>query len=411
MSYFKTIKIDTDGPAGDAFGRLRVSNPTVLFDSKQLFDNQPLFWDDQETSGTGTGSTHSVNTASSTMTVSSSTAGTRVRQTFQRFNYIPGRSQLIFLTSRMDVGGTGIVSRIGLFDDNNGLFFENNEGTFNVVARTSTSGSPIDSATPQSSWNIDPMDGTGPSGLTLDITKTNVFVIDFEWLGVGRVRYGITIDGVYYYIHALSTANNLTSAFMSTPNLPLRYEISNDGTGAASSLEHTCSSVASEGEVDNLGIVESITTDGAHVTTNTENTWYAIMGIRLKSTHIGSVIEILSSSIQIQNASQRILWGIFFNPSVSGTFTYGDLDSSSVQFAIGATTNTVTGGKLIQHGFSESAGNSAGGAGSAGFNIKNTLKLGASIDGTRDQIVLCAKPIGGSTAVEIEGGMTWQELD
>ena len=74
----------------DAFGRSRVSEPYTVFDSKQLGSNQSLFWDDQETSGSGTSSDYSEDTSSTTLTVSATTAGTRVRQTFQRFNYQPG---------------------------------------------------------------------------------------------------------------------------------------------------------------------------------------------------------------------------------------------------------------------------------------------------------------------------------
>ena len=67
MSYIRNVILDTNNPTGDAFGRLRVSEPTTLFDSKQIFDAQPLLWDDQETSGSGTTgapSGHSTATAS-----------------------------------------------------------------------------------------------------------------------------------------------------------------------------------------------------------------------------------------------------------------------------------------------------------------------------------------------------------
>jgi hypothetical protein len=117
---------DFGGGAGgkDAFGRLRISNPEMIFNSKQIFDNQPLYWDDIQESGSGTSSVHSVNTASSTLSVSATTAGKRTRQTFMRFNYQPSKSQLIFITGILKAsgGGTGIITRMGYFDDDNGLF-------------------------------------------------------------------------------------------------------------------------------------------------------------------------------------------------------------------------------------------------------------------------------------------------
>lgn len=411
MSYIRNVIIDTNNATGDAFGRLRVSEPTTLFDSKQIFDSQPLLWDDQETSGSGTGSSHSTNTASTTMTVGTA-AGTRVRQTFQSFNYQPGKSQLILLTGVIDKsgGGAGIIRRVGQFDANNGLFFEDNEGTLRVVRRTSTSGSPVDNAVAQSSWNIDPMDGTGPSGVTIDISKTNICVIQYEWLGVGAATFGFNIDGVTYPCHQFRNANNLTVVYMSTPNLPLRYEISNDGTGSASSLEHICASVMSEGGTQDLGQVRYASTGGTHVDLTSENTVYALIGIRLKSAYIGSAVKILNASIQLHTASHQCEWTIRLNPTVAGTFTYSDQTNSAVQIATGATANTVTGGTIISGGHIESSGATGGKAGSEESELVNALRLGANIAGTVDTIVVCLMPIAGSSNVDAEAGITWQEL-
>jgi hypothetical protein len=146
-----------DSPSIDAFARWRVSNPETLFDSKQIFDNQPLFWDEELESGAGITSAHSTATASTVITSTLNTAGTFTRQTFQRFNYQPGKSQLILITGILDRsgGGTGVQRRIGYFDDDNGLFFEDDEGTVKVVRRTSVTGTPVDNKVTQASWNLD----------------------------------------------------------------------------------------------------------------------------------------------------------------------------------------------------------------------------------------------------------------
>ena len=169
----------------DAFARQRISNPETLFDSKQIFDSQPLFWDDQEISGSGTSSTYSKPNARTRLAVSASTAGVRTRQTFMRFNYQPGKSQLVIMTAVMsDASSQGISARVGQFDDDNGLFFVAEDVTIKVVLRTSTSGSAVDTKVSQTNWNIDKLDGTGNSGVTLDPTKTQILFIDYEWLGV-----------------------------------------------------------------------------------------------------------------------------------------------------------------------------------------------------------------------------------
>lgn len=99
MTLLRNVNIKaSDSPSIDAFGRWRVSNPVTIFDSKQIYDTGLLFWDDQEVSGAGTSSVHSVDKAATTISVSATTAGKRVRQTFRRFNYEPGKSQQVLMT-------------------------------------------------------------------------------------------------------------------------------------------------------------------------------------------------------------------------------------------------------------------------------------------------------------------------
>jgi hypothetical protein len=194
-----------DSPSIDAFARARFSQPFTLFDSKQIWDdpdiannaeNYPLFWDNQEVSGGGTSTAFNVNRASTILGVSLNTAGERVRQTKQRFNYQPGKSQVGIFTC-INLGSTsGIAKRVGLFDDANGLFFQSQDGVVSVVVRSFATGVAVDTAIPQSSWNKDKMDGTGASGVTLDFAKSQIPFVDFEWLGVGRVRFGWFVDGM-----------------------------------------------------------------------------------------------------------------------------------------------------------------------------------------------------------------------
>lgn len=412
MTYFKEIKIDTNNATGDAFGRVRTSAPKTLFDAKQIYDNAPLFWDDQQVSGSGTASVHSSQRASSVLSVSNLTAGRRLRQTYQRFNYQPGKSLLALMTGilKKSGGGNGITKRIGYYDDNNGLFLECSNDIIRFVRRTNVTGTPVDNTVNQSAWNVDKMDGTGSSGITMDFTKTNIFVMDFEWLGVGRVRMGFNIDGVTYVAHEFLNANVLDAVYMSDPNLPLRYEIINDGTGAASEIECICTSVMSEGDLDPLGINRYASTNGTHVDVATENTDYALLGIRLKSGYPGTSVLLTTISIFIGTASDYCEWRIFFNPTVAGTFTYADETNSAVQIARGATTNTVTGGILIDGGHAFSSGNAGGATGAVVSKIENALRLGLAIDGTPDEIVLTARPINGSSNVDIEAGLSWREL-
>lgn len=395
-----------DTPSIDAFGRMRSAEPLTLFDSKQLHDSQPLFWDDQQVSGSATASNYITNKAATRISVGAATAGKRVRQTFMRFNYQPGKSQLVFLTAVVDSigGGSDVKRSFGFFDDDNGIFFLDDEGTNKVVRRSYTTGSAVDEEVAQSSWNLDTLDGSGgdsnKSGYTLDISKSQILVIDLEWLGVGRVRIGFVIDGQPIYVHQFLHANVLDVVYMSTPNLPLRFEIENVGSGGISQLECICGTVISEGGQQDNGVLRSESTSGTHLDANAADTLYAALGIRLKSTHLDSVVKLVRASM-LAESNDNFEWSLWWNPTVAGTFTYTGQTDSCVEIATGATANTVSGGYRMD-----------GGWGAANLEIasdvENALRLGAAIDGTPDEIVFCARPL--SSNADIQSCMTWREL-
>lgn len=403
MSRLQNVNIKAQDSASiDAFDRLRVSNPFTIFDSKQIFDKQPLFWDDQQVSGTGTLSNYNQNKAATTIQVDDTTAGKRVRQTFRRFNYQPGKSQLIFMTFKVGTTSSGVTKQIGIFDDDNGVYLEKTSSSFSINRRTKASGSVVNNTVAQASWNLDTMDGNGSSGINIDTTKTQILIIDIEWLGVGRVRCGFVVDGIVYYFHEFLNANNLAVVYMSTPNLPLRYVIENDGTGAASTMDTICASIISEGGQQDTGVIIAADTGSTHLNANTANTVYAVIGVRLKSTHLGATIDFLNMSM-ISETADDFRWALHFNPTVDGTFTYSDITNSACQRALGATANDITDeGTVLASGYASTDTQQAGAV------LENALRLGAAIDGTRDEIVLSVTPL--SANADIQASLNWREL-
>jgi|APSaa5957512493_1039668.scaffolds.fasta_scaffold14626_3 hypothetical protein len=390
-----------DSPSIDAFARWRVSNPETIFDSKQLWDSAPLFWDDSEVSGGSTTSVHSTDTASTVIGVALNTAGRRVRQTFMRFNYQPGKSQLIFATGTLDkLGGeTGITRGWGYYDDDNGIFLKDNEGTVQFVIRSKATGSVVNDPVSQASWNLDTMDGNGASGIDLDFTKSQITIIDLEWLGVGRVRAGFVIAGIPIYVHEFNHSNVLSGVYMSTPNLPMRYEIENDGTGVASTLEHICCSVMSEGGLQKTGILRHF--DSGAVSGLSAGTSYAILGIKLKSTHLDASVIIENISALATTQNDQAHWDLILNPTVAGTFTYADATNSALQTATGASTNTITNGIDIDGGYFSTVAPTS-------ITTPNALRLGAKIDNTVDEIVIIVTPI--TNNITVHASMTIREL-
>jgi len=389
-------------PSLDAFARSRITFPETIFDSKQIFDNVPLLWDDQEVSGSGTSSTHFPDRAETAMAVSASTAGVRTRQTFMRFNYQPGKSHLVILTGVFDQGGTGLYQWMGYMDDENGVYFTDQDGVMNIGLRSNVSGGALDVNVAQADWNLDPVDGTGPSGFTLDKTKANIYFFDFEWLGVGTVRYGVFSDGKPVYVHATHNANANTAVYMSTPNLPIRYSIENKGGNydSGANLQHLCSTVISEGGQNPRGIIHYESTSGNHVDANSVNTLYAIIGVRLRDGYEGLTVDFLSYSILCET-NDNFEWVVLFNPTVAGTFTYSDHADGGVQTALGATANTVTGGQALSGGWGL-------GNGSLDGKVENARRLGTAIDGTKDTAVLCVRPL--SVNADVQASITWREL-
>ena len=406
----RVIVVPTDSPANDAFYRLRVSNPQTLFDSKNIFndggiadteENLPLFYDNAQISGAGTTTTYEVNKAQQNLLVAANTAGRRVRQTKMRFNYQPGKSQMIMMTFNLNGGHSGIKKKEGIFDDQNGIFLELNGTESYVVQRSYVTGTAVDEKVGQRYWNIDKLNGSGDSKIRLDFTKTQIMIIDYEWLGVGRVRIGFVIDGEIFYAHQFLNANNKQFVYMSTPNLPLRSEIENDGTGQADSISQICSSVMSEGGSEDLGVIRYTSTNGTHIDANTANIIYAVVGIRLKSGYIGASIKLLTVSM-LTETSDSYEWMLLLNPTVAGTFTYGAESQSALETARGATANTITNGYKLAGGWASQQNRSIS------KELDTALLLGSKIDGTVDTIVLCVRPL--SANADIQGSITWREI-
>ena len=390
----------------DAFARLRTSFPHTLFDSKQIVDKQPLFWDDQLVSGAGGASTYNSNQASTTLSVSASTAVVRARQTFRRFNYQPGKSQLFIMTGIFGGAVDGIKRKAGLFDAKNGVFFDQQVNGMGVTIRTYTSGSAVDARVLQASWNIDKMDGTGVSGITLDFTKCQIWFADFEWLGVGRVRFGFFVNGVPYYCHQVLNANASTLVYMSTPNLPLRYEIQNDGSGGAVGFTHICSTVISEGGAQDTGFPFGVNRGIISMTTNNDANIYPLISLRLNSSYLGSKITLSDFNISC-TSSTTFNYMLILNPTIAGTaLAFTQVTNSSVDVDVvstNATTITAGTGTILHSGTTQQTNE-----GNLADVLNNDFALGSTIAGVADIVCLAVQRITGTSEI-FYGSINWKD--
>lgn len=337
------------GTALDAFGRARVSQPLTLFDSYHRYDPNGKF----DTSNTAGGTySFNANTAAFSMIVNTSNNAQVIRESKRVFAYQPGKSLQILQTFIMNPAQDGLRQRTGYFDDRNGIFLELNDSTLSFVKRSNSTDTPTDNKVSQSEWNYDKLDGTGPSGLTLDITKGQIMFIDIEWLGLGTVRCGFIINGQLIHCHSFHHANVLDGPYMTTACLPIRLEIKNTAnTVNASTLKQVCSSVISEGGYELKGRPRSI---GTPANTNfnmaTAGIWYPIVSIRLKSDQIDSIVIPTNLSFLGEGNTGRIKYGLIAGGTLGGNTTFTSAsDDSPVEYNIVA--NTITGGVVIQQGF------------------------------------------------------------
>jgi hypothetical protein len=377
----------------DAFSRLRVAQPHTLFDSKLVMDAQPLFWDDSNISGSGTSSTYNTNQSSVTLAVSNLTAGVHQRQTFQRFPYTPGKTQMIDMTGILGTPATGITREIGYFDDKNGCFFRSSPTAVNVVVRSFVTGSAVDTVVAQANWNLDKMNGSGVSGITVDWSKTQIFVIMFQWLGVGSTWFGLDLGGKLYWVHREDHANSLTTVYMSNPNLPLRFRIANSGTGGVASLLHICGTVISEGGAEHSGIARSIYRTTALTTLN-NTSWYPLIAFRLQAgDHQNCHIHTQKLSI-LCTTNCAFVWRLVLNPTVVGTaLSFTPVTNSGLEADVSRTNaTTITGGTDLDAGMLQQT------AESSMVDLQpSALRMGASIAGVSDIVVLAVSRLTGTT--------------
>jgi len=334
-------------PNIDAFGRLRTSSPFTLFDSSHRFADNGLW-----STATATGGAATFNSAQGLidLDVTAASGSEVIRETTKTFSYQPGKSLLVLNTFVMSPAKTNLRQRVGYYGASNGYYLELNSSTVSFVERTSVSGSLVNTPVTQSSWNVDPMDGSGPSGITLDLTKAQILFMDLEWLGVGTVRIGFVINGNFYVCHKFHHANIIATTYITTASLPIRYEITNTGaTSGVSTLKQICSTVLSEGGYELNGLQQAI---GIPVNTprtlGTAGTFYPVISLRLKAARLDGIV-ILSALSAMPISTGNFNWQLVATGTTTGGAWVSAGANSCVEYNITGT--TFAGGRILASGF------------------------------------------------------------
>lgn len=314
--------------ASDAFGRMRVSSPFTLFDSQNRYLDGEQF-----ASKTNNGSvTYLPNESSFNLTIGTADGDYVYRQTKKVQLYLPGKSLFILNTFAMSELQTNLRQRVGYFTDQNGVFFEADGEELYLVIRSYTTGSAVDTRIAQSNWNQDKLDGTGGSGITLDPTLTQIFWCDIEWLGVGSVRCGFVINGIFHIAHVFNHANqpDNTKVYMTTANLNPRYEIENTGeTTGTPTLKQICSTVISEGGYTPKPTLKYARSGLPETSLGSADTIEPLATIRLNSAYPDSVIQPAS----VDFVTTSVVYGeilLLKDATLTGA-SYANVANSTVQ--------------------------------------------------------------------------------
>jgi hypothetical protein len=335
----------------DAFGRLRVSNPLTLFDSSHRYRDNGL-WNTLAVSGAT--AVFSPNEGLVNLNVTSTSGSEIVRETAKVFSYQPGKSLLAMSTFVMAPAQTNLRQRVGYFGTDNGIYVQLKDSTVSFVERSLVTGLVTETIVDQSAWNVDKLDGTGSSGITLDIRKAQILFMDIEWLGEGTVRVGFVINGNFILCHNFHHANLIASTYITTASLPLRYEITNQGTAPASTLKQVCSTVISEGGYELRGAQQAIGTPILTPRTfAVAGTFYPIVGIRLKSTRLDAIVILTAVSLLGLGNGKNYAWRVLNGTAITGGAWNPASADSSVEYNLTGT--STTGGRVLAQGYINSS--------------------------------------------------------
>lgn len=387
----------SDSTNMDAFGRLRVSNPFMLNSTSFTLTSGDTYY---ETIEEGTGISTFLSDESAFQFSVSSNGDKVIKEQHGYSYYQPGKSQLIFLTGVFGNGVENTIKNMGYYNNNDGLYFGYSGTTFGVCLRTSTTGVAVDTFIPQTDWNIDTLingNAKNPSGYHLDLTKTNIYIINFQWLGVGRVIFGLDIDGVIVPVHQILNANNKTAVYMKTGNLPVRYEVNSQG-GETNDFKMICSSVVSEGGQEDFGY-PAVATSRLSAKSIVNDNRNQLISVRLSTIFDGieNRMKIEPLEIELYTSSNATgYWELVLQRShlgennLGGTPTWTQLDNTPIEYSTNGT--TVNGGIVIASGYITAQSDKIN---SAIIPSKEFLSLNSSGD-TSDWLHLVVQPLTNS---------------
>jgi hypothetical protein len=384
----------TNNVSTDPFGDLRVSQKHSVIDIKSIFSLSSLR-DLATTVGTGA---VTCPLGGPEFHLQTSAANDKAGLTSQqRGVYVAGFGAEIGIACRIPSSMTGSqVARWGYFDNSasaNGFYFMYTASGMNIV----TCRNGTETVTPQASWNVDKMDGTGPSGVTLDMTRGNIFQQVFSWYGFGAVAFRIVAtdavgNQIVQVVHRWAP-NGQTS--VANANLNINVTLQNGATATSANVyiagrQFSTLGNPSQKTNDRLTSIYNVGT-GAAASVGT-GAFVPILSFMRKTGYLG--VPIVVSSLDILT-SNDIIYQLRVNPTtLTGTSWVSVVDTMSSETALMQDTaaTAIAGGIVIYTGL-VAGGSKASGSGSNNFEITYVIEESQTV-------TLCTKSLtAGRTSV------------
>ncbi len=396
----------------DMTGRMKVVTPTQLIGSQWTYGKLPLTWGEIIT-GTGAVVEPSAQNSSTYLKLTTGTANNDsvIFQTRRHWRYQVFRTHSISWAIVFGAHQTNVTKMFGQGLNNNGWFVEQSGGTYYFVKRSN-----VGIALPgfnelkiaRANWNLDRLDGTGPSGLNLDLSKGISWVIDYVWHGTQGINFGINYFDRVIYCHQMVFTATLDEPYSRNAILPLRAMVQNTGTvsspGGEMQIGPVSYNVYSSCEsTDSYVFSASNKTTAISVTSTTTPTY--MIAIRPKATFLGANnrANLIPISFELLSSAE-IYYEVLADVTI-GTGTWISPDSRSLaEYSINF--GTVSGERVVGSGYI-----------SGGNRITNNIISGfggdvfSCIDATNNNTPICfairVYKTGGNA--EVKSAITWKE--
>lgn len=407
MSYISLESIAyRDDATLDAAGRLRSSSNFPYFDNHNQYGINLRDWVGLNV-GTGV-QTHVPNEGAIQLSTGGLLAGAAcTRQTRLNWRCFPGRSSLVYLSGLIGNWVAGAVKRVGLFDNDDGVFLQVNSTGIAFVKRTSITGVAVDSEVIyQADWEIDKLDGTGPSGETLDLTEYQTIFIDILYTTVGRIRCGFVIHGKTIICHEFHSGDTPLNTVLKTPHLPIRADVTNTGAAASiATLKFRGSCIQIEGGTGELnrGYLNTGTTGNKIACSATR----PVISIRAKALLNGLPNRgwVVPYDFSLLASGNDARYDVYVGATLTGASWVSAAADSAGEYDISAT--AFTGGVRVLSGFL-AAGQGQSSSQSATSLIDNYPTSVDSLNGGQTIYTIVITPLAATS--DVAASINWREI-